>query len=77
RLLAKLVAGKQDLGKSKEVVPEKKESQEVKKEEPESVPQNSRVRRNALEVKKAVDEELKELEQKEKQWDIPAFLRNK
>src|SRR3989344_499947 len=38
---------------------------------------SSRVRRNALEVKKAVDQEIRELEQKEKQWDIPAFLRNK
>jgi cell division protein FtsZ len=35
------------------------------------------LRRNALEVRKAVDEEIKELEQKEKEWDIPAFLRNK
>ena len=69
RLLAKLAAGKQDLGKTKEVVPDKGESQEVKKE--------GRVRRNALEVKKAVDEELKEQELKEKQWDVPAFLRNK
>ena len=36
-----------------------------------------RVRRNALDVKKAADEELKELEKKEHEWDIPAFLRNK
>ena len=35
------------------------------------------VRRNGLEVKKAVDEEIRELEKKEKEWDIPAFLRKK
>ena len=62
---------------SKEALPSKEEGQEEKKEEPANPPQNSRVRRNALEVKKAQDVELKELEQKEKQWDIPAFLRNK
>lgn len=35
----------------------------------------SRVRRNALDVKKAQDEEIKELEKKEEAFDIPAFLR--
>ncbi len=50
---------------------------EGKEKEVKPVEQNSRVRRNALEVKKAVDEELQELEKKEKQWDVPAFLRNK
>ncbi|MBI2098556.1 MAG: hypothetical protein HYT49_02760 [Candidatus Wildermuthbacteria bacterium] len=39
--------------------------------------QKGRVRRSALDLKKAVDEELKELEKKERDWDIPAFLRNK
>ena len=39
--------------------------------------QRDRVRRNALEVKRAADAGLKELEQKEKQWETPAFLRNK
>ena len=39
--------------------------------------QKSKVRRNALDLKKAVDEELKELEEREREWDIPAFLRNK
>ena len=39
--------------------------------------QKSKVRRNALELKKAGDEELKELEEREREWDIPAFLRNK
>ena len=36
-----------------------------------------RIRRNALEVKKVVEEEIKELEKREKEWDIPAFLRKK
>jgi large subunit ribosomal protein L14e len=85
RLLAKLAAGKQDLRKPKEAVPNKEENQEEKegrlpepkKEDGKPSLQSSRVRRNALEVKKAVDEELKELEKKEKQWDVPAFLRNR
>lgn len=51
--------------------------QDKKKEEVKPLIPSSRVRRNALEVKKAVDEELQELEKKEKQWDVPAFLRNK
>lgn len=37
----------------------------------------SGIRRSGLELKKAVDEEIKELEEKEKQWDIPSFLRRK
>lgn len=43
----------------------------------EFVKDQGKVRRNALDVKKAVDEEIRELEEREKQWDIPAFLRNK
>ncbi|MDP2735155.1 MAG: hypothetical protein Q8P12_03035, partial [bacterium] len=38
--------------------------------------EQEKVRRNALDVRKAQDQELKELEKKERQWDIPAFLRN-
>ncbi len=34
-------------------------------------------RRNAIEVKKAIDEEIEEFQQEEKKWDIPAFLRSK
>lgn len=34
-------------------------------------------RRNALELHKAIEEEIEELEEKEKAWDIPAFLRAK
>ncbi len=37
----------------------------------------SGIRRSGLELKKAVDEEIKELEKKEKEWDIPSFLRRK
>jgi len=40
------------------------------------VKEPEKVRRNALDVKKAQDQEMKELEKKERQWDIPAFLRN-
>jgi hypothetical protein len=36
-----------------------------------------KTRRNALDLKKAVEEEIQELEKKEKVWDIPSFLRNK
>ncbi|MBI2121456.1 MAG: cell division protein FtsZ [Candidatus Wildermuthbacteria bacterium] len=38
---------------------------------------HGKIRRSGLDVKKAVDEEIRELEEREKQWDIPAFLRNK
>ena len=38
---------------------------------------SSKLRRNALDLKKAVEEEIQELEKKEKAWDIPSFLRNK
>jgi len=77
---SKMLAGgrEQVAGKTKETK-ETKEGKlpEPKKEDGKPSLQSSRVRRNALEVKKAVDEELRELEKKEKQWDIPAFLRNR
>ncbi len=38
---------------------------------------SSKLRRNALDLKKAVEQEIQELEKKEKAWDIPSFLRNK
>lgn len=77
--------GKLDRKKRKKPALIREEVQEVPKEKTlkqkkdnQEIPvQKSRVRRNGLDVKKAVDEELKELEQKEKQWDVPAFLRNK
>lgn len=43
----------------------------------EFVKDQGKTRKSALDVKKAVDEEIRELEEREKQWDIPAFLRNK
>ncbi len=42
-----------------------------------SLQDSSKLRRNALDLKKAVEEEIQELEKKEKAWDIPSFLRNK
>ncbi len=41
------------------------------------VSDSEHVRRNALEVRKATDKEMKELQEKERKWDIPSFLRNK
>lgn len=41
-----------------------------------SRPRSGKVRRNALDLKKAKDQELKDLEKQEHQWDIPSFLRN-
>ncbi len=40
-------------------------------------PAQDKQRRNALDVKKAIDQEIEELQEKEKEWDIPAFLRSK
>lgn len=40
-------------------------------------PDSSKLRRNALDLKKAVEEEIQEIEKQEKAWDIPSFLRNK
>ena len=42
-----------------------------------SLQDSSKLRRNAMDLKKAVEEEIQELEKKEKAWDIPSFLRNK
>lgn len=44
---------------------------------PKPEPEPERVRRNAMDVKKAVDQEMQDLQEKEKRWDIPAFLRNR
>ncbi|OHA73903.1 MAG: hypothetical protein A3B24_03505, partial [Candidatus Wildermuthbacteria bacterium RIFCSPLOWO2_01_FULL_48_16] len=38
------------------------------------VPQE-KPRRNALEVKEAIDQEIQDLQEQEKKWDTPAFLR--
>mgnify|MGYP000448123857 CR=1 FL=1 len=37
----------------------------------------SKTRRNALDLQKAVDQEVQDLEEKEREWDLPAFLRRK
>ena len=74
------VKRKKPVLQSEEKTEQKEETQEGLKEksrEQKSSTQKDRVRRNALEVKKAADEELKELEKKEKQWETPAFLRNR
>jgi cell division protein FtsZ len=42
-----------------------------------SLQDSSKLRRNALDLKKAVEDEIQELEKKEKAWDTPSFLRNK
>ena len=55
----------------------RKRPSEQKKSRRKLPEEKGRVRRNAVDLKKAVDEELKELEKKERDWDIPAFLRNK
>ena len=54
---------------------ETKKSVTAPKEEPRK--EQTKVRRNALDVKKAQDRELKDLEKQERQWDIPSFLRSK
>ncbi|MCP6726744.1 MAG: cell division FtsZ family protein [Patescibacteria group bacterium] len=50
-----------------------------RKSKPAPSPQQSpvMVRKNALDLKKEVDEELKNIEEEEKKWDIPSFLRNR
>lgn len=61
----------------------KKESQNkktntVKKDIPVSLPvKRDKVRKNALQVKKEVEEMEKEILEKEKYWEVPAFLRKK
>ena len=39
-------------------------------------PPSGKVRRTALDLKKAQDRELKDMEKEDGQWDIPSFLRN-
>jgi len=47
------------------------------KKKPAPAPAPVMVRRNALDLKKQADEELKTLEEEERKWDVPAFLRNR
>ncbi|MBI4138283.1 MAG: hypothetical protein HY482_01665 [Candidatus Wildermuthbacteria bacterium] len=71
-------------GQKKPVAARKDKEKEKEKDEQRPLPlpvagiqaqDVSRVRRNALDVKKAQDEEMKDLEKKEQEFDIPAFLR--
>ena len=59
--------------------PVKKKAVPKKRPRPKPAPAPSpvMVRRNALDLKKEVDEELKNIEEEERKWDIPAFLRNR
>ena len=50
----------------------------IKEEMPKpQIIEEGKQRRNALDVRKAIDEEIEELQEKEKEWDTPAFLRSK
>ena len=49
----------------------------VQVEEVKEEPVKSLSRRNALDLKKAVEETEKEMQEEEKKWDIPAFLRRR
>lgn len=64
----------------KPIVKKSKKIKEKKKivPPPPKVPhsQSGKVRRNALDLKKAQDRELKDLEKQDEQLDIPSFLRN-
>ena len=64
---------------SADALTKSKEQEENKVVSPEGVGMQDplKTRRNALDLKKAVEEEIQELEKKEKAWDIPSFLRNK
>ena len=69
--------------KKKTVIPKTSVKAKKKQERKVSPPapkqprrESGKVRRNALDLKKAQDKELKDLEKQERQWDIPAFLRN-
>lgn len=46
-------------------------------QKPEPLKEAQLVRRNALDVKNAADKEVQELEEQERKWDAPAFLRMK
>lgn len=71
--------GKKGTVKKSKAKKQKKKTEEKKTPPPALKtprPQSGKVRRNALDLKKAQDRELKDLEKQEGQWDIPAFLRN-
>ncbi|MDA1337154.1 MAG: cell division protein FtsZ [bacterium] len=59
----------------------KPEKKTVKKDTPPPAlkaprPPSFKMRRNALDLKKAQDREIKDMEKQDGQWDIPSFLRN-
>ena len=65
------------------VVPETSEPQQlpvdaVVEQQPATISATgSKTRRNALDLQKAVDQEAQDIEEKEREWDLPAFLRRK
>jgi cell division protein FtsZ len=66
----------------KKILPKIEKSKKIKISKEKEIPsqiinQKQKIRRNALEVKKAVEESEKEILEKEKIWEIPAFLRKK
>jgi cell division protein FtsZ len=67
--------------KESKPVPEQKKKPEAKKEKKEGKVQKEEVkvltRKNALDLRKEVEETEREIIDQEKQWDVPAFLRKK
>ena len=70
----KSVEKKPTIKKQKKKIEEKKIAPAPPKKAPRS--QSGKVRRNALDLRKAQDRELKDLEKQDEQLDIPSFLRN-
>lgn len=63
--------------KQKKVIKARKEKRVEAPKLPILVPFQEKQRRNALDVKKAIDEAIEDLQEEEQKWDIPAFLRYK
>ena len=70
----KSVEKKPTIKKQKKKIEEKKIAPAPPKKDPRS--QSGKVRRNALDLRKAQDRELKDLEKQDEHLDIPSFLRN-
>ncbi len=49
----------------------------IKASDDEEEPARALTRRNALDLRKEVEKVGEEMEEKDKKWDIPAFLRRK
>ncbi|MBI1984642.1 MAG: hypothetical protein HYS60_00840 [Candidatus Wildermuthbacteria bacterium] len=58
-------------------VPLAKKKEKKEEIKPQEISLQEKPRRNALDVKKAIDEEIEELQEEERKWDTPAFLRYK